>query len=194
MSSLYLHIPFCQRKCHYCDFFSQGAFSAAELDEYVELLSLELQLVRHKYPHTPPLQTVFFGGGTPSLLSVAQLELLLSRLEQAFGFAADCEISLEANPGTLSAESLSGYRRAGVNRLSLGVQSLNDDQLQLLGRVHTAAEARQAVTMARAAGFANISLDLIFALPGQTLDQLRCDVQSLLAMQPQHLALYGLSY
>lgn len=194
MSSLYIHIPFCQRKCHYCDFFSLDSFSSSDLDEYVELLGLELQQLVKEYPQTGPLRTLFFGGGTPSLLSVAQLEQLLRKLEKAFGFCADCEITLEANPGTLDQTKLSGYRQAGVNRLSLGVQTLDDQRLQLLGRIHSAAEARQTVGQARDAGFDNISLDLIFALPGQTLDQLAGDVAGLLALQPQHLSLYGLTF
>lgn len=194
MSSLYLHIPFCQRKCHYCDFFSAAGVSPVELDEYVQLLGLELQQLRERKFPVSPLKTIFFGGGTPSLLSAAQLNSILRELEQAFGFSAGCEISLEANPGTLTAEKLSGYRRAGVNRLSLGVQTLDDEQLQALGRIHSAAEARQAVALARQAGFDNLSLDLIFALPGQSLEQLEADVAGLLALQPEHLALYGLTF
>lgn len=194
MSSLYLHIPFCQRKCDYCDFFSTAAFCSDEIDQYVELLSLELAQLKRRYPETPLLQTLFFGGGTPSLLSVEQLGKILQRLDHSFGFSANCEISLEANPGTVDQVKLNGYRQAGVNRLSIGVQTLKDKYLRLLGRVHSAAEARQAVSMARAAGFENVSLDLIFALPGQTLQQLTEDVEALLALQPQHLSLYGLTF
>lgn len=126
MSSLYLHIPYCQRKCGYCDFFSQVPGSVAELDEYVQLLQRELSLLRQQSPR-PPLETVFIGGGTPSLLSARQIGELLLQLESCFGFRPDCEISLEANPGSLTAEKLAGYRNAGINRLSLGVQSLCDD-------------------------------------------------------------------
>lgn len=194
MSSLYLHIPFCQRKCAYCDFYSSADFSAEDIDQYVELLGLELVQLGQKYPQTPPVKTLFFGGGTPSLLAAEQSERVLRQVEDLFGFSPDCEISLEANPGTLSAAKLNGYRQAGINRLSLGVQTLNDDQLRLLGRVHTADEARQAVALARDAGFENISLDLIFALPDQTLGQLTEDVEGLLALQPQHLSLYGLTF
>lgn len=194
MSSLYLHIPFCQRKCAYCDFYSSADFSAEDIEQYVELLGLELVPLGQKYPQTPPVKTLFFGGGTPSLLAAEQNERILRQVEDLFGFSPDCEISLEANPGTLSAAKLNGYRQAGINRLSLGVQTLNDDQLRLLGRVHTADEARQAVALARDAGFENISLDLIFALPDQTLGQLAEDVEGLLALQPQHLSLYGLTF
>lgn len=194
MSSLYIHIPFCLRKCHYCDFFSADSFAVAELDDYVRLLELQSAQLRERYPATAPLRTIFFGGGTPSLLSAELIGRLLQRLADCFGISSDCEITLEANPGTLSAAKLTGYRQAGVNRLSLGVQTLDDQQLQLLGRVHTAAEARQAVDMARRAGFDNLSLDLIFALPGQTLELLSEDVEGLLALRPEHLSLYGLSF
>ena len=193
MSSLYIHIPFCLRKCHYCDFFSQDSFLSTELDEYMELLGLELTLLQRAHPDNLPLRTIFFGGGTPSLLSPIQVGRLLKRLENSFGLAADCEISLEANPGTLTGAKLNGYRQLGVNRLSLGVQSLSDDNLQSLGRVHSAAEARQSVAAARAAGFENLSIDLIFALPGQSLAQLQTDVEGLLTLQPEHLSLYGLT-
>ncbi len=193
MNSLYLHIPYCQRKCGYCDFFSLPQASTAELDEYVQLLLCELEQLRQQ-AEPLPLQTIFFGGGTPSLLSVEQVASLLRRVEDLFGFSPDCEVSLEANPGTLSAEKLHGYRQAGINRLSLGVQTLNDDYLRLLGRAHSAAEAREAVVSAREAGFENLSLDLIFALPGQSLVQLTEDVEGLLAIQPEHLSLYGLTF
>ena len=193
MSSLYIHIPFCLRKCTYCDFFSSDAFLPSELDDYVALLELELTQLQRALPGNQPLRTIFFGGGTPSLLSSQQVGRLLKGLESSYGMAHDCEISLEANPGTLTIDKLNGYRQAGVNRLSLGVQTLSDEKLQLLGRVHSAAQARQSVADARAAGFDNLSLDLIFALPGQSLDQLQADVDGLLSLQPEHLSLYGLT-
>ncbi|SHJ19317.1 oxygen-independent coproporphyrinogen-3 oxidase [Malonomonas rubra DSM 5091] len=194
MSSFYLHIPFCQSKCDYCDFYSQPLGSQKELQDYVDLLLLEVDLLAHKWPGRGPLETIFFGGGTPSLLSSQQVGSILRRLEAAFGLAASCEISLEANPGTVDYDKLRGYRQAGVNRLSLGVQTLDDHQLHQLGRIHSASQARQAVTAARQAGFDNLSLDLIFALTNQDLLQLEADVAGLLAMQPEHLALYGLSF
>ncbi len=194
MSSFYLHIPYCQQKCDYCDFYSQPLANTAELQRYVELLLLEIDLLAaHRQGHGP-LETVFFGGGTPSLLSAEQIDTILRRLAANFGLTAHCEISLEANPGTISAEKLQGYRHAGVNRLSLGVQTLNDEQLRLLGRIHSANEAREAVALARQAGFSNLNLDLIFALPGQTLTMLEEDVTALLELKPEHLALYGLSF
>lgn len=192
MSSLYLHIPFCSSKCQYCDFFSLATSSSAERDEYVDLLGLELQRLVRKQQRDP-LQSIFFGGGTPSLLTVTQVDRLLRQLDTAFGFAPEVEISMEANPGTLDQDKLAGYQQAGVNRLSLGVQTFNDRQLQTLGRLHSAAEARRAVAMARQAGFDNLSLDLIFALPGQTLRDLQQDVQEFCELAPEHLSCYGLT-
>ncbi len=193
MSSLYLHIPYCRSKCDYCDFYSQVG-DAVQLAEYLELLLCDLQLLRQDYPDQGPLQTIFFGGGTPSLLSAAQVARLLGQLDADFGIATGCEISLEGNPGTLSRGKLQGYAAAGVNRLSLGVQSLCDHQLRQLGRGHSAAEAREAVALAREAGITNLNLDLIFALPGQGEAELQEDLRQLLALQPEHVSLYGLSF
>ncbi len=192
MSSLYLHIPFCRSKCFYCDFYSQVG-NAAQLSRYVELLCADLQLLAEQSPQAATFKTIFFGGGTPSLLSAEQVAVLLRQVERDFGIAEDCEITLEANPGTLDADQLQGYRTAGVNRLSLGVQSFSDRRLQQLGRRHSASEAGRSVALARTAGFDNLSLDLIFSLPGQTEQELQTDLQALLALQPQHLSLYGSS-
>lgn len=191
MSSLYLHIPFCRSRCPYCDFYSQLG-SPAELAEYVELLGADLRL--QAAPDASPLQTVFFGGGTPSLLSGKQVERLLTQIDSSFGLAEVCEISLEANPGYLDLQRLRDYHSAGVNRLSLGIQSLCDDQLRLLGRKHDSADAHAAVSLARRAGFTNLSLDLMFARPGLTCRQLEAELEQLLGLQPEHVSLYGLSY
>ncbi len=193
MSSVYLHIPFCRSKCPYCDFYSQVG-SPQQLAEYFSLLGRQIEFLELQFPQSPSLKTIFFGGGTPSLLSAEQIGQLLHLLKKTFGFIADAEITLEANPGTLDAEKLIGYRRAGVNRLSLGVQSLCEHRLQTLGRGHSTAEAKHAVELARNAGFDNLSLDLMFALPGQQLAELEVELRELLALQPEHLSLYGLSY
>jgi oxygen-independent coproporphyrinogen III oxidase len=191
MSALYLHIPFCRRKCPYCDFYSVGE-DRGRLDSYGELLSRHLQLAARQGTKGP-FQTIFFGGGTPSLLSPAVVRDILRGARDLFDIAPNAEISLEANPGTVSAATLAGYRGAGINRLSLGVQSLQPKNLQLLGRIHTAAEARHAVDLARAAGFVNLSLDLMFALPGQTVADLHREIDLLLELAPEHLSCYGLS-
>ena len=193
MSSLYLHIPFCRSKCFYCDFYSQVG-SPEQLSQYVDLLCTDLRLQAEQHPTPAKIKTIFFGGGTPSLLSVSQVERLLRQIERNLGRAADCEVTLEANPGTLDEQKLNGYRAIGVNRLSLGVQSLADPNLKLLGRGHTATDARRSIKLARAAGFDNLSLDLIFSLPGQIPQQLQADLEGLLELQPQHLSLYGLSF
>ncbi len=193
MKSLYFHIPFCSRKCPYCDFFSQVA-SSSEIADYCRLLHRHLELVRREYPQSGPLETIFFGGGTPSLLAAEQVGGLLSLTEKLFGFAADIEVTLEANPGTLAGADLVAYRSAGVNRLSLGVQALDDGHLRRLGRIHSAAQAVDSYLQARSAGFTNISLDLIFALPGQGLADLRHQATLLLELNPEHLSLYGLTY
>ncbi|WP_429884845.1 radical SAM family heme chaperone HemW [Geoalkalibacter halelectricus] len=192
MSSLYIHVPFCRRKCPYCDFFSVAA-TPAHLEAYADLLAAQLRWVPREGFFHGPLATVFFGGGTPSLLSAQAVGAVLAAAAQYLGIAAQAEISLEANPGTLDPRTLSGYRAAGVNRLSLGVQSLDAESLQRLGRLHGPAEARRAVAEARAAGFDSLSLDLMFALPGQSLEGLERDIDAFLALEPDHLSCYGLS-
>lgn len=191
MFSLYIHVPFCRRKCPYCDFYSLPAADQA-LAAYPALLCHHLELTA-KEAWPGPVSTVFFGGGTPSLLAPAAIGAVLAAIERHFGLAADAEISLEANPGTVTPASLAGYRAAGVNRLSLGVQSLDPDQLATLGRLHGCTEGVQAVRWARQAGFANLSLDLIFALPGQTLAALGGELDRFLALEPDHLSCYGLT-
>ena len=193
MSSFYLHIPFCSSKCPYCDFFSQVA-TQQQIDEYVELLYLNINVLKQKTLSCPPFKTIFFGGGTPSLLSVKRIKNILSSLQQTFGIETDAEITLEANPGTVNLEQLRGYRQAGINRLSIGIQSLNDQNLKVLGRTHSAKQARKSVTDARAAGFDNLSLDFMFALPNQELSTLERGIVELLNLSPEHISLYGLSF
>ena len=193
MSSLYLHIPFCAAKCPYCDFFSRVA-EPGDPDSYSRLLEENLALLKRLHPDHPPLHTVYFGGGTPSLLSAARIGGLLDRVAALFGLEADAEITLEANPGRLDRPRLRGYRRAGITRLSLGIQSFDDRFLELLGRSHSAQAAVQSIAAARAAGFSDLSLDLMFALPGQTLAVLDQDISRLLEHSPEHISLYGLTF
>ena len=188
---LYLHIPFCLRKCPYCDFFSLPA-DPELLTAYPDLLIAQLKRESRTHRWQGPFSTVFFGGGTPSLLQPEAIGRILEQADHLFGLTSEVEISLEANPGTVSAESLSGYRAAGVNRLSFGVQSLNDANLKRLGRIHTAADARNAVRWARKAGFDNLSCDLIFALPHQSTQAALTDLRDILLLAPQHLSCYGL--
>lgn len=190
--SLYLHVPFCGSKCPYCDFYSQVG-DQAQLDAYVDLLRRHLALLSTTGELSAPTATVFFGGGTPSLLRPDQVATLLDQLRRTVGLSASAEISLEANPGTVDLERLRGYRQAGVNRLSFGVQSLQDHALQLLGRGHSAEQAVQAVAWARKAGFENVGCDLMFGLPGQDRGDLLQDLAALLQLQPNHLSCYGLT-
>jgi putative oxygen-independent coproporphyrinogen III oxidase len=189
--SLYIHVPWCVRKCPYCDFNSHEARGTLPEDEYVAALLADLEFALPQVWGRPVL-TVFIGGGTPSLLSVAALDALLSGVRARLPLAADAEITLEANPGTVEAEKFTGFRAAGVNRLSLGIQSLNDRHLQALGRIHDAAEARRAAELALAT-FDNVNLDLMYGLPGQTQDEAEADMAAVIALAPQHVSAYHLT-
>lgn len=191
MTSLYLHIPFCRRKCPYCDFFSTSD-QPQRLAGYHRLLLDQFRLAESS-GWRGPFDTVFFGGGTPSLLQPRQVAEILETVATTVGLTTGAEISLEANPGTVSRATLEGFRAAGVNRLSLGIQSCDDRKLRILGRQHDQGEAFAAIEAARSAGFANLNLDLMFALPGQTLPELVADLEQLLSFEPEHLAVYGLS-
>lgn len=192
MAGLYLHIPFCRRKCLYCDFYSVEASTSA-LQSYPGLLIQQLNWVAEHDRRQQPFDTVYFGGGTPSLLDPAAIARILTVVDQRFGITRDAEISLEANPGTVCLSSLQGYRASGINRLSLGLQSCQDEQLLKLGRLHNCQEGQNAVAAARQSGFNNLSLDLMFALPGQTLTSLGADLEAYLELSPEHLSCYGLT-
>lgn len=191
MAGLYLHIPFCRRKCCYCDFFSVTA-TDTRVEAYPELLIQHLDWAAEQ-GWAGPFDTVYFGGGTPSLLAPDAIAKILSKANQKFGLADHAEITLEANPGTVSEQSLAGYRNAGINRLSFGLQSCNDKQLIKLGRLHNRQEGIDAVRWARKAGFDNLSLDLMFALPGQTTSALEEELRNYLELAPEHLSCYGLT-
>lgn len=192
MPGLYFHIPFCIRKCPYCDFYSVKA-KPRLLNAYPQLLIRHLELARKKSVWQGPFGTVFFGGGTPSLLEPVQVARILDVVRDLFGLVPGAEISLEANPGTLTPGSLDGFRAAGINRLSLGVQSLREENLAFLGRIHTVCEAKQAVLWARQAGFTNLSTDIIFALPGQTPRKILQELEELVELAPDHVSCYGLT-
>ncbi len=192
MNSLYFHIPFCRRRCRYCDFFSTTD-DPVKRDIYVALLCRHLEMIGRDAALKNSLQTIYFGGGTPSLLTVEQLTLLLTKCRDRFGLATFAEVTLEVNPGTFSGNYLQQVRKAGVNRLSIGIQSFADQQLQQLGRCHNVDQARTAVADARAAGFDNISLDLMFALPEQHSEGLSREIEQLLQLEPEHISVYGLT-
>lgn len=186
---LYIHVPFCIEKCHYCAFVSDRP-ELNELQEYPELLMRELQL------HSSgggTVASIYFGGGTPSLLQPLQLSRLLEGIAGQTGILPEAEITLEANPGTVDGISLKAFRDAGINRLSLGIQSFDDRFLTCLGRIHTAEQSRQAFLDARKSGFKNVSIDLIHSLPGQSLDQWRSELQHAIRLCPEHISIYGLT-
>ena len=186
---VYIHVPFCAKKCAYCDFYSITDLEKIQL--YIQSVVDEIRRVEG-LPGS--VDTVYFGGGTPSLLEPGQVSQLLDAVCRRFDVAVGAEITLEANPGTVSLEKLSGYRQAGVNRLNIGVQSFSDSSLAFLSRIHSAAQAVQTVGEARSAGFDNIGLDLIYGLPGQSVRQWRMDLQTAVDLRPEHLSCYMLTY
>ncbi|AXS81107.1 radical SAM family heme chaperone HemW [Dechloromonas sp. HYN0024] len=189
--ALYVHVPWCVQKCPYCDFNSHEANGTIPEREYVDALIADLQsalpLIWGR-----PVVSVFFGGGTPSLLSPAAIDELIAAFRALAMLAPDAEITLEANPGTVEAEKFAGFRAAGVNRLSLGIQSFNDAHLKALGRIHGAAEAKRAAQLA-GAHFASFNLDLMYGLPGQTHEQALADIETALSFSPSHLSCYQLT-
>lgn len=194
-ASLYLHIPFCHTRCHYCDFNTYASILPLR-EPYVRALLTEIRLAGAiaRLPNGEPrrARTIFFGGGTPSLLSVDQVTSLLAACRQRFSIDHDAEISLEANPGTLTQPQLLGLRRLGINRLSMGAQSFDPALLNTLGRIHSPHEITQAVQFARAAGFTSINLDFMFGLPGQTMRQWQDTLKQAVDLHPEHLSLYSL--
>lgn len=189
---LYIHIPFCVEKCGYCAFVSARA-RPGEIESYHELLLQEMRLAAADHEQGAPLDSIYFGGGTPSLLQPLQVSRIIDLAAALFSLSPQAEITLEANPGTIDHKRLQNFREAGVNRLSLGVQSFDDDMLRRLGRVHDAAQARHAFRDARLAGFGNIGIDLIHGLPGQTLPGWREELRNALALSPEHISVYGLT-
>ncbi|MDX1456339.1 MAG: radical SAM family heme chaperone HemW, partial [Marinobacter sp.] len=189
--SLYVHVPWCVRKCPYCDFNSHALDAdppeADYLTAIVEDLRYDLGLIQGR-----SIQTVFIGGGTPSLMSAAFYHQLFDALRQVVPIAPDAEITLEANPGTVDQERFHGFQQAGINRLSLGIQSFNRHQLKVLGRIHDDRAANQAIEAALNAGFDNFNLDLMHGLPDQTPEEALADLESALSWQPPHLSWYQL--
>ena len=188
---LYIHFPFCLQRCRYCDFFSTEGMQK-RIPAYVHALRREIGMAGGA-GGSPFISSVFFGGGTPSLLEPRQAGIVLETIRQSFRLAADAEITLEANPGTVDPDRLEGFLEAGINRLSLGVQSADDTELSMLGRIHTFLMAEQTARDARRAGFKNLNLDLIFGLPGQSANSWPKILTRALALAPDHLSLYALT-
>lgn len=191
-ASVYIHIPFCRRRCIYCDF-NTYAGRATLIPSYVDALCREIAIVGEKQPVSSTIHTVYFGGGTPSLLIPSQTEQILGTLRQHYPLTEEAEITLEANPGTVDRASLAALRRIGINRLSLGMQSAHADELKWLGRIHTLHETRESVRWAREVGFSNLNLDLLYGLPEQSLDRWQATLRQAVALDPDHLSLYALT-
>jgi oxygen-independent coproporphyrinogen III oxidase len=192
--SLYIHIPWCQSKCPYCDFNSHAAAAWPE-DEYVRALIGEMdRQAEDAVWRGKALRTIFFGGGTPSLFAPRSIGRILDAAQRRFGIEADAEVTLEANPGTVDTVKLAGMRAAGVNRISFGAQSFNPAILKFLGRIHNAEETREAARGAHRAGFERLNLDLIFAVPGQTVADVRNDIAEVAALGADHISAYNLTF
>ena len=192
---IYVHVPFCVKKCNYCDFLSfplKRETDCSEVENYVNALQKEI-CNPFKMPESPAeVDTIYLGGGTPSLLSGRQIGTILETIRRKFSVKSDAEITMECNPGTVTAESLRAFRDLGINRLSIGIQSAVEKELSLLGRIHTFSQAKQAVFWAREAGFTNLSVDLMSAVPGQTIASYEHSLRKILALEPQHISSYSL--
>ncbi|MCD7732382.1 MAG: radical SAM family heme chaperone HemW [Oscillospiraceae bacterium] len=188
MLGIYIHVPFCSRKCPYCAFYSV-TYSESLKDDYVNAIARN---IRRYSDMRLPCDTVYFGGGTPSLLTPGDVNTVMEAIRSSFNLSPSSEITMEANPCSVTADSLSGYYRAGVNRLSFGVQSLNDNELRALGRIHDAKTALNAIDMARTAGFENISCDLMIGTPYQTMDSLLGSCRQLTSLGIPHISSYML--
>ena len=191
--SLYIHIPWCLQKCPYCDFNSHTLKNVLPESDYIEVLLADLAFDIKQFKIDRPIESIFIGGGTPSLLSPDSIATLLAGISRQLTIKKTAEITLEANPGTLEQAKFKAFRQAGINRLSIGIQSFNQAHLKKLGRVHTQADALQAGEIARFAGFDNFNLDLMFGLPQQTLDQAIEDIKQAIILAPTHLSLYQLT-
>jgi len=187
--SIYIHVPFCRHRCAYCSFISYAG-READIPAYAHALAQELRL---RPVENAEIKTIYFGGGTPSLLPVDALSQIFKAIKEHHKIADKAEITLEANPGTLSREYLKTIRSLGVNRLSLGVQSLDDAELQLLGRIHSSTQARESIRQAKEDGFTNLSLDFIYGIPERSLETWRKMLGEIVTLGAQHLSLYGLT-
>lgn len=191
MAGLYIHIPFCKQRCTYCAFYSTTLYNIKE--QYVDALCKEL-VTRKDYAGGEVIGTIYLGGGTPSTLSMSQLQRICDTIYANYRISESAEITIECNPDDLTADFLSQLKRLPFNRISMGIQTFDDTLLKHLGRRHTAEKARQAVANARAAGYNNISIDLIFALPGSTAESWQHDLDCAIALTPEHLSAYNLTY
>ena len=191
MAGIYIHIPFCKQRCNYCAFYSTTLYNIRE--QYVDALCREITL-RKDYAGGASIETIYFGGGTPSTLTMEQLQKICGTIYSTHSVSPTAEVTIECNPDDLTPDFLAQLKQQPFNRISMGVQSFNDTQLKRLGRRHNAQKAREAVHNAREAGYDNISIDLIFALPGSTITEWEYDLDSAIALHPNHLSAYNLTY
>lgn len=197
MSGLYLHIPFCEHKCIYCDFYSIAPkenpdHEHALRERFLSSLKHEIVMRSGEERLHSSYETIFFGGGTPSLLSPSVIDEILNLLSRSFHISSGVEITLETNPGTVDLEKLKAFRSAGINRISMGIQSFHNDDLKFLSRIHSSLQAQECVRNAYEAGFENVSFDLIFALPSQTQERWESNLQQAMELQPAHISCYSL--
>ena len=192
MKSLYFHIPFCVHKCFYCDFYS--ITESGYHSEFTEALCNEINLRFSGLPDSTIAETIYFGGGTPSLLGTSFYENIFNSIRSKYQIINETEVTIECNPGTIDPEKLKALRESGFNRISLGIQSFNDDELHFLQRIHNSEEAKKSFSVARNAGFDNISIDLMFSLPGQTEDSLKYTIDEALMLEPDNISFYSLIY
>ena len=190
-AGVYIHIPFCVRKCNYCDFLSWQA-GEKEREEYVGDLVREIGLSDRWFPEIDQVNSVFIGGGTPSILSAGQLLRICEALDRRFSIQENCEFTMECNPGTANSHTFAACLNMGINRLSFGVQSSEEAELQLLGRIHSYTEAERSFQEAREAGFQNINIDLMSGIPGQTIESYRRTLDRILHLEPEHISAYSL--
>ena len=187
-AGLYIHVPFCQAKCPYCDFYSLTDLRL--IPAYIDALGVELNLTEFALP---PADSIYLGGGTPSVLSPRQIAKLLDRVYACFSVTVDAEVTLEVNPGTATPASLAAYRKAGINRLNIGLQSISDQHLRFLGRIHTSDQGIATYDWAREAGYTNVGLDLIYGIPGQTRLGWEAEMAAIVDLRPDHLSCYALT-
>ena len=192
-AGLYIHIPFCVKKCAYCDFYSTTT-EPSKIEKFLNAAENEVELyAQHPVFAQIKFRTLYIGGGTPSLLSAQQIDKLFQKVLSRFHFAKDFEFTIESNPETISFSKLKEYRSVGINRLSIGVQSFSDSELQTLGRIHSSDQAKKCIEWASQAGCDNINLDLIFAIPGQTLNDWQDNLEQAIQLKPKHLSIYCLT-
>ena len=188
---LYIHIPFCQSKCGYCDFFS--VTNLRPRHRFISALLKEMELRANKIEGGASISSVYFGGGTPSVLDAEELEKIIVNLGSRFDLMKNSEITIEVNPGTVTDRSYHIYRKLGINRINLGIQSFSDADLRLLGRIHLAAQAERSYFAARSAGFTNIGVDLIYGIPGQSLPDWEESLKQCISLNPEHISVYNLT-